>query len=258
MQLYYLLGQKTYRRNLQYRMAHILDNMGSAIFGYIMMFIWLAAVGPQGVLGRYSAQQLVYWIAFGQVMWNVTAVAQGLNIQLAVRSGDISLELLRPIDYFFYVISREAGQQLYALIYRSLPIFLLYIFTVGYHSPSFTSVILLIPALSLAVYNALCLSYLVGILSFWTTDVRWAHYLNNTMMIAASGIQIPVDLLPGFVGITTPLMPWAAIGHYPSLIYLEFAGAEALLLPAIWAGVLTLLCRGLTRLARTKLEVQGG
>lgn len=232
--------------------------MGSAIFGYINIYIWLAAAGPVGQVGKYTVQQLVLWAAFGQVMYNVVHWAAGLNIQLAVRSGDVSLELLRPIDFFNYVISRQAGENLYALIYRAIPLYLLYALTVGYHMPSLPSLVLLIPSIALAIYVALCLGYIEGIASFWTTDIRWISYLNMVFLVSATGMQVPADLFPGFLGRVFPLAPWAALAHYPNNIYLGFQGWQALLIPAIWAVLLTLICRGLTTMARRHLEVQGG
>ncbi len=258
MRPYWLLASKTYRRNLQYRVAHLVDTLGSAIFGYINIYIWVAAAGPIGHVGSYNVQQLVLWAAFGQVVYNFVHWTTGLNIQLAVRSGDISLELLRPIDFFSYVISRQAGEHLYALFYRAIPLYLLYAVTVGYHIPSLAALLLLLPSLGLALYVALCLGYLEGLASFWTTDIRWVSYFNMVFLIAASGMQVPVDLLPGFLGRLLPLAPWAALAHYPNRIYLGLQGWEALFVPAIWAVLLTCICRGLTNMARRHLEVQGG
>ncbi len=255
---YWLLMTKTYRRNLQYRVAHLVDTVGSSIFGYINIYIWMAAAGPIGKVGNYSVQQLVLWAAFGQVMYNAVRWTIGLNIQLAVRSGDVSLELLRPIDFFGYVISRQAGDHLYGLLYRAAPLYLLYAITIGYRIPPLPSLLLLIPSFALAAYVGLCLGYLEGISSFWTTDIRWISYFNMVFLTAASGVQVPVDILPGVLGRVLPFAPWATLVHYPNRIYLGLQGWDALLVPAVWAVLLTLICRGLTTLARRHLEVQGG
>jgi ABC-2 type transport system permease protein len=258
LQPYWLLLTKTYRCNLQYRMAHLVNTLGSALFGYINIYIWVAAAGPTGQVGNYSVQQLVLWAAFGQVMYNFVHWTTGLNIQLAVRSGDVSLELMRPVDFFSYVISRQAGENLYGLVYRSAPLYLLYAVTVGYRIPPLPSLLLLIPSLALALYVALCLGYLEGLSSFWTTDIRWISYFNMVFLTGASGIQVPVNLLPGFFGRVLPYAPWSALAHYPNYIYLGLQGWEALLIPALWAALLTCICRGLTNKARRHLEVQGG
>lgn len=256
--LYYLLAQKNFRRNLQYRLAHLASTVGSAIFGFIWIAIWQAAAGPTGGMRGYTVQHLVFWAAFGQVMFNMVEAETGLGVHLAVRSGDVSIELLRPVDYFSYVISREAGQQWYRLLYRCIPIFLAYAVTVGYHRPALSTLAVLAVVCALAVYISLCLNYLVGISSFWTTDVRWANNINMTMLIVCSGIQIPLDLLPGWAGKIAPLLPWSALAHYPNMVYLELQKTEALVVPLFWATVLTVVCRTVTARARRKLEVQGG
>jgi ABC-2 type transport system permease protein len=255
---YWLLASKTYQRNLQYRAAHLVSTLGGGIFGYIMIYIWTAASSTQGGVGLYSRQQLVLWTAFGQCLFALVNRKAGLEIQLSVRSGDVSLELLRPVDFFGYVICRSFGEHAYALIYRSLPLWLLYAVTVGYRIPTWSALLLLVPSLALALYVSLCLGYLEGIASFWTTDIRWVTYFNMVFLTAASGVQLPVDLLPGILGRIFPYLPWASFAHYPNLVYLGLQGAQALAIPATWAVILTIACRRATRLARRRLEVQGG
>ena len=259
MYLYYLLGQKTFRSNTAYRAAHVVDSFGSAIFGFIMIFIWKAATVTSGGLGPYSTEALMLWVAFGQTLFPLAfGMAEGLNIQQAVRTGSISIEFLRPMNYFSYVLSREMGQQLYQFVYRSMPIFVIFAVTIGYRVPSMAALLLLIPSCLLSMYVGLCLTYLVGISSFWTVDIRGAHYIHFALSTAISGMQIPADLLPGILGRIAPYTPWASLAHYPCLVYLEIKGLSALTIQVFWALTLTLLCLFVTKVARRALEVQGG
>ena len=255
--LYYLLGQKNFRRNLQYRAAHVIDNFGSALFGYITIYIWKAAGTTRPAVGDYTVEMLVLWAAMGQVLFHFSVnAAHGLGIQGTVRNGAVVTDFLRPMNYFFYITSREAGQQFYNLFYRSAPIFVLYAVTVGYHVPALPSLALFVPAALIALYVCLCVSYLVGLSSFITVDNRWATRLNMALFIAMSGYIMPTDLLPG--GKYLRLTPWAVMAHYPNRIYFGLDGIKGLTVPLIWSAALTGLCLWATHRARRSLEVQGG
>jgi len=260
MNAYLLSAKKVFRRNVQYRAAHMVNNVASAIFGFIYVAIWQGAAGSSAGVGEYDAATLARWVAFNQVMlWIAVFLPHGLGIPEAVRTGAISLEMLRPLDFHLFVISRELGTIWYNLWYRCLPLALVFGLVIGVHVPQRLSTYpLLLCAVVLSVYIGLCHHYLIGLSAFWTIQSRWAFQLLNALHVALSGFMVPIDLLPAPFDWIARVLPFAPIHHDPARIYLELSGAEALAWPLVWAGVLTLVCRGLTMKARRRLEVQGG
>lgn len=260
MNAYLVSAQKAFRRYHQYRVAHMVNNGASAIFGFIYIAIWYAATGGSTGPGPYEARAMTHWVAFNQVMlWAAVFLTRGLGIPEAVRTGTISIEMLRPLDYHLFVISRELGTVGYNLLYRSLPLAVVFGLAVGVHVPArLTTYPLFLAGVALAIYVGLCLQYLIGISSFWTLQTRSAHHLFYALHTAFSGFLVPIDLLPAPFDLVARFLPFAALHHDPARIYLELSGASALGWPAFWAATLTVVCRGLTRAARRRLEVQGG
>jgi ABC-type uncharacterized transport system, permease component len=256
---YWLLAKKAFRRNMQYRASHMVNNAASAIFGFIYIAVWQAAARNAGA-GEYTAAVMARWVAFTQVMlWLAVFLPHGLGIPEAVRTGAVSLEMLRPVDFHLLVISRELGTVWYNAWFRSLPLALVFALAVGVHVPQRPATYpLLACAVLLSVYLGLCQQYLVGISSFWTVQARWAWQLVNTCQMVLSGFMVPIDLLPPPFSYLARALPFAPLLYDPARIYLELSGAEALTWPAIWAVLLTLICRSLTAKARRRLEVQGG
>ncbi|QOR34014.1 ABC-2 family transporter protein [Clostridium sp. 'deep sea'] len=258
MRLYYLIAQKNYRINLQYRFTQLINAFGSALFGYIMVFVWQAAAKQKGGFGEFTTTDLMLWVAFAQILFNFVYPKAGLGIQLSVRSGNISLEFLRPINYFCYVMARETGRQVYNLVYRCIPILILYSLTVGYKIPSLKSIFLLIIAMMLGEYISLCLCYIVGITALWTTDVRWSHLLYFSILNVASGVMIPVSFIPGLIGKVLYYSPWACLLNPSCRIFLGVYNLTIFVLPIFWSIALTFTCLLLTKIGKRKLEVQGG
>ena len=78
--LYFTLASKAYARNLQYRGAHMVHNIASAMFGFMYACIWIG-LGADYALGDYGTQGMVGYIAFTQVaLWVSSFVTNGLGI----------------------------------------------------------------------------------------------------------------------------------------------------------------------------------
>src|SRR5690606_8073650 len=254
---YLLLSKKAYRRSLQYPAAHMVKNAASVIFGLIYIAVWQAAARGSEV-GPYNAETLGWWVAFNQaLLWVTVFLPYGLGIPEAVRTGAVSLEMLRPLDFHLHIIARELGTVWYNLWFRTLPLAIVFALVIGAHAPKNPATYpLLLCAVVLAVYIGLCQQYLVGIAAFWTVESRWAWQLTNTLQTVLSGFMVPIDLLPARFFRIARLLPFAPLLHDPASVYLEFAGAEALVWPLIWAVALTIVCRRLTACARRRLESQ--
>ena len=133
-------------------------------------------------------------ICFNQVIAWFTQFGMGIRHRVAesVRSGKIAVELTRPMDFFFYKIAFELGSQLYGLLFRGVPVGLGLALFVGMCLPA-SPVVWFFTLTELAVggYVGLTLGYLVGVSSFWTTEIRtasWAVYSAQTLL---GGISMP-------------------------------------------------------------------
>ncbi|MFY0542844.1 ABC transporter permease [Brevibacillus sp. H7] len=258
--VYWRIIQKSYRRNLQYRLSHFINNIASSIFGLVFIAIWAGVLEGREADSPYSMETMGHYITLSQcVLWVSTFLTPGLGIQTGVRSGAVSLDLMRPVHYFLYVISHELGKVGYNALYRSIPIGGVLGLFVGFSFPD-QPVTYLLASLSLllAVYLGLLLFFLTGITSFWTTEIRWAHYIVITLIFGLGGQMIPVNLLPGWLGEIAPYLPFAGVLYYPVMIYLEQVSPSGLLIQLGWGLALTIAALAVTQKARRKIEIQGG
>lgn len=258
--VYWILLQKSFMRNMQYKVAHLINNAASAIFGFVFIAIWVGVLQGKEHESPYSALDMTYYIAAVQcILWLSGFLTAGLNIQNGVRNGAISLELVRPTNFFLYVTSQEAGRLLYNFFFRSIPIGLVFALTVGFYVPQHVpTYLILCISIFLAVIISINLHYLVGISSCWTTEIAWAHFVNFTLLVGLGGQLVPIDLLPAPLSFITPYLPFAGAIYYPVMVFLEKASSEVLFIQLLWAIFLTLINLWLTEKARHKLEIQGG
>ncbi|MFZ5826826.1 MAG: ABC transporter permease [Bacillota bacterium] len=258
---YLYLGRTGFLRNKAYRWSHMLNNLASAIFGFIYISLW-QSVAPETTSGGdpYTRQVMTSIMVLAQVFaWVAVFLPAGLGIHTAIRNGSIALEMARPVPYFPMVLARESGNVIYQGLYRSIPLALLFAVTIGFPAPaSAGNLLLTLPSLALASYIGLILFYNVGLSSLWTTEIRWAHWTYHAMITLLSGGWIPADILPGWLGKVAPYLPFASQIYYPVRIYLGLTGPAGLLIQLAWATLLTAWTLFITRRALTRVVVQGG
>lgn len=258
--IYLRLGRTGYLRNTVYRWSHMINNLASAMFGFIYLAVWQAAAPASSATDPYTRPVMTAMVIMAQTFaWVTVFLPAGLNVQNSVRTGSIALEMARPVPFFPMVMAREAGNLVYQGLFRSVPVGLIFALAVGFPAPaSWRALLLTVPSLLLAAWTALALVYTVGLSSLWTTEVRWAHWAYFTLTTLLCGGWIPSDVLPGWIGKVAPYLPFAVQQYYPVRIYLGMTGIAGLAVQAAWVALLTLWCQWLTGRALRRVVVQGG
>ena len=257
--LYLTLASKAYARNLQYRGAHMVHNIASAMFGFLYACIWIG-IGADHSLGEYGTQGMVAYIAFTQAaLWVSSFVSNGLGIPESVRTGQISLDLMRPIHLFSHLMAKEWGQIAYQFVYKSIPIYLVYLFAFSLSLPEqFSSLLCAAAALAGAAYMSICINYLIGATALWTTESSWLYWGNHALINLLAGFFIPIEWLPSWMQNIAWLSPYPYLLYVPTRFYLGLGSASALWGTLFWSVMLTLTCLLATHVLRRKVEVQGG
>ncbi|MEW9702798.1 ABC transporter permease [Paenibacillus sp. SI8] len=257
--LFAVLARKAYARNLQYRGAHLLHNVVSAAFGFIYVSIW-TGLGGDTSLGDYGQKGIVSYIAFNQaILWITLFTTNGLGLEQSVRTGQIAVDLMRPVHLFYQAMSREWGQVIYQFLYKFLPIYILYFFIFSLRLPHQASVYAWTAiALVFAAYISICTNYLIGVAALWTTESRWFYWVNYAFSMLLSGFFIPLEWLPGWLRTIGFWSPYPYLLYYPTRIYMQLEHGTATLGALLWCIGFTCVCLAATHGVRRKLEVQGG
>jgi len=254
-----VIADKGFQQNFVYLASHGINTVASAIFGLIYISLWRSVVPPAG-FSDYTPLKITQYIAYNQViLWFVQfGIRVHVRISQAVRTGNIAEELCRPMNYFWYRIAQEAGVIIYNLLFRGIPVGLLLAFVSFYVPKSPVVWLWSVIALGLAGYIGLVLFYIVGITSFWATEIRTAYWVVASLSLGLGGASMPLEVLPDAIEKIARLSPFPCLCYYPARIYLELSGPGLIWYSAFWSLALTVLAQFLTAKARTKLEVQGG
>nr|WP_283809055.1 ABC-2 family transporter protein [Tumebacillus amylolyticus] len=221
--------------------------------------IWQGTLGSNRHVIGFGSEEMGWYMAFVQGVFFLTmGLPRGFRIDEAVRTGEISLQLMRPVSFFGYYVAQCFGVQVYNIIFRSIPIYIILSLFVGFPTFAVTQLPWLLLSLLLCMYLAFLMTYFVGITAFWTNSVRWSFIVQYTLIMTFSGFLVPLPILPGWLATISLYSPYAGMHYFPAMFILGRPSVEGIALPLFWCVLLTFVALALTRVARRKLEVQGG
>src|SRR5262249_4400205 len=183
-----------------------------------------------------------------------------LDIQEAVRRGDVVSQLGRPVSYTGSTFAEALGLLAVRAPVLGLTAFVCAFAFTGW-TPSLGSLAWVVP-LGLAGSALITALYLLlGLLAFWMSDISPVWWVCQKLMFVLGGLMLPLDLYPAFVRRIAQFTPFPAALGRPASLVLDVAGTDVGVLLrdlAIWSLIAVLAIRALFRLAASALTVSGG
>lgn len=261
---YVELARAEFRRYSTYRLAMLAGIFTNTIFGFIRGSVLVGAlVGAGGVIAGYDAKLALSYVWIGQALIAPIGLWVRREVADRVKSGDIAIDLARPLDFQLSWWARDMGRFVLGVPTRGLPTLLLGMILVGIAWPAdWTAYPLGVLSLLLGTsINFLCM-YAMNLISLWTVDVQGYLNLYGLALNLLSGFLIPVHIFPGWLLMVADHSPFPSIFQSPVDILsgrtggwgaVQLIGTQSLWLTAIIVLSRLMLWRGSRRLV-----VQGG
>lgn len=258
--------------HLQYRTAALARLCTNIFWGFVRA-VMIVAFFRYGLnagsveSASMTMGQAVTYIWLGQiVMMLMPRLNVDGTVREKIRTGDVGVELCRPIDLYYHWFARAAAAKLGPFLMQIAPV---------------AGVAMLVPAPFhmalpatlegfLVCVTSLGLSLLLscatmGIVYCMLMKVSWGDgpaQIMVTLIEVLSGAYLPLQLWPTVLQRFLLLQPFAGIMDIPLRLYvgsLESASAlPALMIQACWIVVLVILGRSLMSRSLTHIVVQGG
>jgi ABC-2 type transport system permease protein len=259
--IYRALVRANLAKALEYR-AQIVLWLLSGVFPLVMMAVWLAVVheagpisgwGETAFVGYYIAATVVYQLTFAWIIWQWND---------DIRTGDLSVKLLKPIDPFHQLLSEQLGYKLFFMLVV-IPIFILAtIFLPGLHYP-------ITPAQLVAFILSVGMGFLVnvfmattfGMIAFWSTQSNNLFSLWFGVGQFLSGWIAPLPLFPTFFRNLASWLPFRYTLGFPVEILLGQLNwveiGQGFLVSLLWASIFFIFYRRLWKRGLRRYEAVG-
>jgi ABC-2 type transport system permease protein len=253
-----------FRRWSTYRQAALAGLFTNIVFG-VMIYSLMRALAEDGRRpGGYDAAQLATYVWVGQGILSVVHVWTWNELADRVRSGDVTADLLRPIDPFEAFLAADLGRAAYAVLARMLvPVLAGALMFTMYIPQRHYTVPLFVLSLTLGTILSFALRYLVNLGAFWLLDPRG---LGAVWLLASgvfAGTFFPLRFLPGWAQAVLWLgTPFPGLFQIPLDVVVERPGPAqqtgSVVLQLVWVAILVPLVLRVQRAATDKLVIQGG
>lgn len=253
-----------FRRYSTYRMAVFAGVFTNSVFGFIRVGVLLAAIGTAGgSIAGYSAAEASTYVWLGQAFLAPVALWGWSEIADRVKSGEIAVDLARPLDLQLSWWARDLGRAAFALPTRGLAPLVVGAVIVGVAFPrSWTAYPLGMVSLVLGISISFMLRFLVNLLSFWVLEIQGFLGLYVMAMSLLSGFYVPVHIFPDWLQTVANASPFPAMFQSPiDVTSGRVVGPDALAVmanQAAWLIALIVLGRVVLWRAARRLVVQGG
>jgi ABC-2 type transport system permease protein len=261
---YLLLASAEFRRQSTYRLALAAGITTNSVFGFIRFSIFYAAlVGAGGSIAGYDRAQASTYVWLGQGLLAGIGLMSSHEVSERVRTGEIAIDLSRPIDLQLSYWARDFGRAALMLPARGLIPVIVGALTTGIaFSHAASAIPLGIVSLALAVSISFLLRYGVNLISLWTLDVQGYANLYLLLMSLLSGFYVPVHIFPGWLQVIAHASPFPSMFQSPiDVISGRVTGSaalEAVVIQVLWLGFLVAATRLMLWRGSSRLVVQGG
>jgi ABC-2 type transport system permease protein len=257
---------------LQYRTAALAGFITQCWWGGLKVMIYAAFYEhtTRGDQPMSLAQAITYtWLS--QALLTLQPWNGDPEVSLAVRTGGISFECLRPVDLYLWWLARASAWMTSRALPRAALMFSLAAIALpllGYgrwawqFPPSFEQAGLFIISLAFMTLLSATFVVLINLCVAATLTDRGINTLSTAFVILFSGNLIPLGFFPDWAQPLLLAQPFAGMLDIPMRIYLgTLSGMNAwigLAIQAFWILNFILLGRLSMRIIMRRLEVQGG
>lgn len=259
---YLSLALTAVQRAVAYRKSTLLNLAANAVWVTALYHFWRAVFESNPSIEGFDWPLMQTYVLFSYAVNGLFSLQFELLMFRAIRNGEIEMDLIRPYDYQMSQLARATGAALVDGVMVGGMVLLIGGVFVGLVWPSLGVGVLGLMSVGLGFLIKFLISYITGLLCFWTLNSMGLVRTRIAVTNIFSGALIPLDFFPAWLQTMANLSPFPAAVYTPVSILLgNVAGAQlvwALAIQVLWVVLLWWGARLLWIPASRVLVVQGG
>ena len=248
---------------LSYRLRYFTGIISYLVNVTVYYFIWKSLYTQGGSIQGFQFHQMITYVAVGWIIR--TFYFNNIDREMAtdIQQGQIAAKLTRPVNYQWMQISQAAGEAAFRMMMFTLPTGVVIVFIYPVEWPaSLVHALAFLLSLVFSFFIFAAFNFIVGTCAVYLQSILgliWAKYF---LVEILSGLIIPLNFFPGWLGTLSNLLPLQHISYTPLMIYMGKIPSGQLgmilLIEFAWSLGLFWLGHWFWQMARHRLIVQGG
>jgi ABC-2 type transport system permease protein len=260
---YVMWAAAGFRRFATYRQAMLAAVFTNTMFGFLRSAILLAVAAAAAAVG-YDAPKLLTFVWVGQGLIGVVLLWAPTDLADRIRSGDVIVELLRPMPLVWQHLAGDAGRAAYAMLTRFVGPVVVGALAFDLYLPRRPATyVLFLVSTVLAIVVCFGCRFVVNAAAYWLLDARGPQIAWTLCSGVLGGLFFPLWFLPDPVAVAViAATPFPSIIQLPLDVLVERGDVSAQLVlvgvQAVWAALMVATCLAVQRRGERKLVIQGG
>jgi ABC-2 type transport system permease protein len=194
-----------------------------------------------------------------------------------ITSGSICVDFIKPIGFFKYLFFNRVGVIVFNFMFSIIPLLVtaVFIFKINILTNTLRILIFSISVL-LSFFIVYIFEFLIGLTSFWTTQIFGVSLLKSSLVNILSGLTVPLSFYPDILRGFLLNLPFQAMYYIPVSIYLDLPyesnllqkfllsiglrnkALDLILEQLFWVIVVAFVTALCWQVAKKRLVIQGG
>lgn len=251
---------------LAYRLRYFTGVITYLLFVSVNYFIWGAVFSTReagAVINGFSFPEMVTYVSVAWMARSLYFSNIDNEINELVRTGQISVFLLRPVHFHWMMVCQAAGETLFRIVFFTLPIGIVIVSIFPVSPPvSVSAFFLFLLATAFAFLIFAEISFAIGLLAFSVKSIDGIIRAKYFLVQILSGLLLPLSFFPELFERVLMFLPFRMIAYVPLQLYLgKIPQGEVpwiLFQQIVWSAALIVLCELMWRNVVKKLTLQGG
>ena len=263
MRLFWELVKISLQRQLSYRAAALAGLATNFFFGMLRAAVLTALYGTRQEVAGISLEGAVTFTGLTQAVIAFLSLFSWYEVMYSVYSGDISSDLLKPMNFYGFWLAKDLGRAIAGLLMRGVPMMLAYALLFGITLPrDIVQWLALGLALALSWLTSFSWHFLLNLTAFWTPNALGIGRFGFSLTWFLSGFLMPLRLFPEWFVRLCYLTPFPHMVNTIVEVYLGVVSGpalvEALLGQLLWVLILVGAGQLVLRAGMRQLVIQGG
>lgn len=263
MKAYLFAAKLRIQTALAYRFDMISTIFVQCIVMFAISYFWIAAYGGNEAVLDVSQKSMLTYTTISILMGNMLTMNVQHRIIDNIRSGNVALDLLKPINIYGIYLAEDIGDFVLSIFQKVIPLLIISTIMFGFPKPSSAvNFFLFLISFVFAYFINWLLAALLGLCAFQTMSMGPMTAVKSYIIKLLSGSIIPLWFFPHELQIVLELLPFVSIYQLPLGIYIGKYTLDNLLLrmgiQLGWVLILLAVFGSVQKKMANRVLIQGG
>lgn len=210
----------SYKECKKYWFNNILSIISTIIFISISYFMWSAVYSTNLSYFTMSLSDTITYVVIITIINFLVSCNVESDLGNRVISGNISIDLIRPINFFSYLLYKKIGNIVFNIIFSIFPLVIIAIFIFKINTNIDLEILFyFIISIIITFFLVYIFEFIVGLASFFTNQIFGVSLLKSALVNIFAGMTIPLSYYPESLKYILFNLPFQSMYYIPVGIY---------------------------------------